>query len=145
MKNFIIYDGQGRILRTGHCSDDDLLRQVNASEFLIEGEADFSSQYIVDGAVVDLPPKPAGDYAFNYASRQWEFDDATAIKKALSRRDQLLRDGPDRISPIWWLSMTAEQQQAWAQYRQDLLDVPQQPGFPADIMWPIAPGAQEWH
>lgn len=29
----------------------------------------------------------------------------------------------------------------WATYRQALRDVPQQPGFPATITWPTAPGA----
>lgn len=29
----------------------------------------------------------------------------------------------------------------WAPYRQALRDVPQQPGFPTDISWPVAPDA----
>lgn len=28
---------------------------------------------------------------------------------------------------------------AWANYRQALRDVPEQPGFPLDIVWPVAP------
>ncbi|NBW23522.1 MAG: phage tail protein, partial [Caulobacteraceae bacterium] len=30
--------------------------------------------------------------------------------------------------------------EAWAAYRQALRDVPEQPGFPAQIEWPTAPG-----
>ena len=30
-------------------------------------------------------------------------------------------------------------QQAWAAYRQDLRDVPDQAGFPETINWPVAP------
>jgi len=30
-------------------------------------------------------------------------------------------------------------QQAWANYRQALRDVPQQAGFPTDITWPVKP------
>ena len=30
-------------------------------------------------------------------------------------------------------------QQAWAAYRQALRDIPEQPGFPHDIIWPVAP------
>jgi hypothetical protein len=30
---------------------------------------------------------------------------------------------------------------AWAKYRQALRDVPQQPGFPLDIEWPVVPGS----
>ena len=29
---------------------------------------------------------------------------------------------------------------AWATYRQALRDVPEQPGFPSDIVWPVIPG-----
>lgn len=29
---------------------------------------------------------------------------------------------------------------AWAVYRQALRDIPDQPGFPANVVWPVAPG-----
>jgi hypothetical protein len=35
--------------------------------------------------------------------------------------------------------MTQEQQQAWIDYRQALLDVPEQPGFPINVVWPSKP------
>jgi hypothetical protein len=42
-------------------------------------------------------------------------------------------------NPIRWASFTEEQKQSWINYRQALLDVPQQPGFPFDIVWPSQP------
>lgn len=30
-------------------------------------------------------------------------------------------------------------QAAWAVYRQELRDIPDQAGFPADVVWPVAP------
>jgi hypothetical protein len=30
-------------------------------------------------------------------------------------------------------------QAAWAVYRQELRDIPDQPGFPANVVWPVAP------
>jgi len=30
-------------------------------------------------------------------------------------------------------------QQAWAEYRQELRDLPQQAGFPTEITWPVKP------
>lgn len=36
----------------------------------------------------------------------------------------------DKISPMRWNAMTEAQRQAWTDYRQALLDIPQQPGFP---------------
>lgn len=35
--------------------------------------------------------------------------------------------------------LTAEQKQAWAEYRQALRDVPEQTGFPENVVWPSTP------
>jgi len=50
----------------------------------------------------------------------------------------------DKISPMRWNAMTEAQKQAWTTYRQALLDVPQQPGFPwggalDKVPWPKQP------
>lgn len=42
-------------------------------------------------------------------------------------------------NPLRWAAMTTEQQNAWSTYRQELLDVPQQSGFPETISWPTKP------
>lgn len=139
MKNFIIYNKEGKILRVGICSETDLEYQKSPDEFLLEGVADFTSQYIENGIVVDMPNKPAGEYVFNYTTKQWEFDRNTAEYKALSKRDILLAEGPDRISPLWWNSMTPLQQQEWEYYRQALLDITGQADYPEFIVWPIKP------
>lgn len=62
-----------------------------------------------------------------------------------SERDRLLR-ACDKISPMRWNVMTDEQKLAWADYRQALLDIPQQDGFPWDgdiakAPWPVKPEA----
>ncbi|GGJ14317.1 phage tail assembly chaperone [Neoroseomonas lacus] len=36
--------------------------------------------------------------------------------------------------------LTTEARAAWAAYRAALRDVPEQPGFPAEVTWPNAPG-----
>ena len=40
-----------------------------------------------------------------------------------------------------WAALDADTQAAWAAYRQALLDVPQQAGFPNDVTWPQEPTA----
>jgi len=40
-----------------------------------------------------------------------------------------------------WAALDADTQAAWAAYRQALLDVPQQAGFPNDVTWPEEPSA----
>ena len=43
---------------------------------------------------------------------------------------------PIATNALRWAALTADEQQALADYRQALLDVPQQPGFPNNIVWP---------
>jgi hypothetical protein len=54
-------------------------------------------------------------------------------------RDELLSQTVDRINPIRWATMTSEQQTQWSAYRQALLDIPTQSGFPFDVQWPTKP------
>jgi len=44
------------------------------------------------------------------------------------------------VNPLRWAACTPEEQAALAAYRQALLDVPQQGGFPGEIDWPEMPG-----
>lgn len=58
-------------------------------------------------------------------------------------RDTKLRKC-DKMSPMRWYGMTEEQKQEWANYRQALLDIPQQEGFPWEgdmdkAPWPTEP------
>ena len=54
-------------------------------------------------------------------------------------RDKLLNDTVDRINPIWYASLSEAQKQELATYRQALLDIPQQSGFPINVAWPNKP------
>jgi len=38
-----------------------------------------------------------------------------------------------------WAALDADTQAAWSAYRQALLDVPQQSGFPHSVTWPTKP------
>ena len=38
--------------------------------------------------------------------------------------------------------LTAEQKQEWAEYRQALRDVPEQTGFPENVIWPSTPSVE---
>lgn len=58
-----------------------------------------------------------------------------------ANRDILLESEVDPLvtNSLRWAELTTEQQNAWAQYRIDLLNVPQQSGFPNTITWPTKP------
>lgn len=60
--------------------------------------------------------------------------------QARAKRDALLSEVDSIVgNPLRWASFSQTQQTAWADYRQALLDVPQQPGFPNTINWPTKP------
>jgi len=71
---------------------------------------------------------------------QQEKDAELAILKR-TERDRKLEDEVDPIitNALRWAELTTEQQNAWTQYRTDLLNVPQQAGFPNTITWPTKP------
>ena len=81
-----------------------------------------------------------GDVAAYVPPTQAELD-AKAAAAVRAERDMKLATEVDPIAgnALRWAALTAEQQQAWADYRQALLDIPQQSGFPHDVVWPTKP------
>jgi hypothetical protein len=67
--------------------------------------------------------------------------DAEASQNVRSVRDNKLTDEVDPIAgnTLRWNALTDAQRAAWTQYRTDLLNVPQQAGFPHSITWPTKP------
>ena len=63
----------------------------------------------------------------------------TAIVKAKKLRSQLLSDTDWVELPSASRRLTPEKLQAYETYRQALRDVPQQSGFPHNIVWPDTP------
>ena len=65
----------------------------------------------------------------------------TAIKSMQVRneRDYKIRTEVDVYNPIRWEALTEEQKQLLKVYRSELLDVPQQAGFPWRVVWPTKP------
>jgi hypothetical protein len=59
--------------------------------------------------------------------------------KVRMKRDDLLKTEIDSLNPIRWESLTEDQKTAYGIYRQELLDVPQQDGFPFNVDWPVKP------
>ena len=56
-------------------------------------------------------------------------------------RDNILTGTIDPLvsNPLRWGELTAEKQAEWIAYRRALLDVPQQTGFPNQVVWPTKP------
>ncbi len=77
----------------------------------------------------------------NYVPPTQEELDLKAAKMVRDERSRLLRSEVDPVvsNSLRWADMTTDKQNAWAQYRTDLLNVPQQSGFPHNITWPDIP------
>jgi hypothetical protein len=132
MKNYIVFDLTGKITKTGFCSDSDFSLQ---GEYVIEGVANDSTQYVQNGVVVDMPPKPDGAYYFDYATKQWVQDQSAQENAIKAQRNQLLQQSDwTQLSDI-----SAETKALWEPYRQALRDITDQPGYPYDIVWPTPP------
>lgn len=71
---------------------------------------------------------------------QEELDEEQA-KLVRSERYHLLTTQVDVIAgnALRWAALTDEKKQEWADYRQALLDVPDQAGFPNEVEWPAKP------
>lgn len=135
MKNFIVYNSKGKILRIGTCQDNDVNLQAQENEYVIEGVADIETQYVNANAVYTLPTKPGVDYIFNYDSFVWELDLDKVVRVARAKRQKLL------VESDWTQLSDAPvyNRPDWIDYRQKLRDITDQEGWPTSIIWPQTP------
>jgi hypothetical protein len=54
-------------------------------------------------------------------------------------RDRVLLETVDRLNGARWEAMAEGEKAAWREYRQALLDIPEQEGYPFDGEWPVMP------
>ena len=129
--DFIVYNSEGMIIRTGSCSDSDISIQAGENEFVIEGIADDSCQMIVDGKVIDKPDsEPLTNIELN---KELLINIRYRRKSSLSNSDWTQM--PD--SPL-----SDAKKQEWSIYRQALRDLPETYiGATSidDIIWPTKP------
>ena len=94
----------------------------------------------IDNSVLLAAIHEAGDVEPYIPPTQEELD-AAAAKQARAARNRILSKQVDVIAgnALRWAALTPEKQAEWAEYRQALLDVPQQSGFPHEISWPTPP------
>lgn len=78
MKNFIVYNAQGKILRIGCCQDRDFDFQAHDSESITEGIANSETQKIVEGEVVDKSPQEIAKETYTPVIVQLPFEQQQA-------------------------------------------------------------------
>lgn len=83
-----------------------------------------------------------GDIGWIRINNTWVNPNETPVDKAKEVReirDKLLITHIDIFNGPRWSFLTQEEQTAWNNYRLELLDVPQQEGFPDNVIWPVLP------
>ena len=138
--NYTTYDPtSGEILSTIIGSGESLIATLNNQPY-VEGSYGSQDYYIDLNTLqpVGKSPRPNPNAIWDYVNKCWIDNTAKDIIDARIQRDLLLSI-VDRVNPIWYGSLTSEQQQELATYRTQLLNVPQQTGFPNAIEWPTKP------
>lgn len=99
--------------------------------------------YVEREELIRMPKQPSEWHKFDYVSKTWintaseeTLQNKTKKEIALKRKYFLQESDWTQIpnNPL-----TAEQQQAWAVYRQELRDITMQPGYPFNVVWPTPP------
>ena len=88
----------------------------------------------------DLITLIGSDFTAYVAPTQEELDAATGAAVRAERDFKLVEEvDPLVMNGLRWAELTPEKQAEWTQYRTDLLNVPQQEGFPNSVTWPTTP------
>lgn len=120
-------------------TDDDLL-ECNLPNYNPETLVPFSSESEVQEFINKKVITNANYFSHKLSDEekaQIAYDAAAA--EVRSKREQLLNESVDIMNAVRWLSLTPEQQAALTTYRQELLDITAQSGFPNEVVWPTKP------
>jgi hypothetical protein len=141
MKYTIYNPNTGQIVSTIIAADWAQAQANLADQSYVEGSYSGRDYYVDQGQAVAKPDRPMGGfehYYFDYNTKTWAVDLEISGIQVRSERNRLLAN-IDRVNPIWYASLSSEQQQELVTYRQALLAVPQQSEFPAQVIWPAKP------
>jgi hypothetical protein len=111
----------------------------------IDGQFDHLNYYVdlTTKLPVEKPHDPSNgqsNYKFNFSTKQWVYDSETSATLVRQSRNFALEE-IDKVSVVWYNTLTDQQKTELNNYRQDLLAIPQQTGFPESVTWPAKP---EW-
>lgn len=113
--------------------------QLGEDESYIEGSFNDENYYISDSEPVEISEKPSPYAEFDYATKEWQLNSTLAIIDINNKRRKLLvaSDWTDTLSAKTRLGDNLYNQ--WQTYRQALRDITEQPGYPLNVEWPVAP------
>lgn len=133
MKNFVVYEENGKIIKSGVCLDSDLELQ---GDFVIETESQIplNLYYIKNNKLKEIPEQPLNKNKFDYNLEEWVIDYNLQWDLIKQIRNKLLQDSDWTQLP----DVPILTKSTWAFYRQQLRDITLQ-SDPFNIVWPIQP------
>jgi hypothetical protein len=141
MKSYACYEPSGQYIVSGICESDLTEYDIPDGCSVYYGEVSIVTQYhdIAADTPAEKGTPPADGYKFNYTIKSWEPDTTYLIYKIGVVRLQKLQesDWTDTASAPARLGQTLYDQ--WQTYRQALRDIPEQPGYPLNVVWPTPP------
>ncbi len=137
MKVFYVQYDQltGQIYGSGSTSIESV--EGVAGYLIVDGVVDNTKFKVENSQIVPLPERPGVYYYYDYTTSQWVYDEQVNANAVIDQRNELLYASDWTQIPN--NPLTLEQQAAWAVDRHELRDVPNQPGFPANVIWPTPP------
>ena len=99
---------------------------------VIAAEGDY---FLFNGVPTIVPPQPALTHSFDAITGEWVIDSSNCNVLAIKKRNGLLAASDWTQLP----DVPLATKETWAIYRQDLRDITDQPGYPLEVVWPVAP------
>ena len=130
---YTVLDEQGNILRSQITQDPNF--EVGVQQRLVKDQTpdyDSLTQYLVR-----VEPIPAGQDHVEYQIHNIVYTQQQLINMALNKRNARLQKSDWTQLPD--VDLSQAEVSAWATYRQALRNITEQPGYPDNIDWPIAP------
>lgn len=140
MKEFTILNQNGKILRSGVCQDEAFEAQANEpGEVVVEGNYSMFEYYFKNNEFQKIPPKPSKLHVWDENECIWKATKPYTLEQVRTIRNAKLRtsDWTDTVSAQTRLS--AEELQAWQNYRQALRDITNNLDLD-NVVWPVPPG-----
>ena len=96
---------------------------------------------------IELAPKHDGEFGWIWSeeTNDWikpeeqELNQEEKAQAIREKRQGLLRRHVDIMNSLRWETMSEEQKQVFRDYREALLNITEQEGFPNNVVWPTKP------
>lgn len=136
MKNYIVYDDNGMIIKSGICADIDFHLQ---GKNVIEGICDGSTQFVKNEKVKDLPLRPNGEaWEFDFIKHEWTRN-KDILRQLIKQQRNIFLAETDWTDTVSASKRLGEKYIAWQNYRQALRDITAQSEYPENVVWPEKP------